>query len=49
MSCDTQSNEIKKFAFLGSVLQSNSHFDVILTDVFEVYQDQMSGKTYMQG
>lgn len=32
-----QSTEIKKFAFLSSVLQFNSHFDVILTDVFETY------------
>lgn len=48
MNCDSQL-KIKKFAFLSSVLQFNSHFDVILTDVFEMYQDQMSGKTEMQG
>lgn len=37
MKSDTWSTEIKKFAFLGSLLQSNSHFDVILADVFEMY------------
>lgn len=32
-----QSTEIKKSAFLSSVLQFNSHFDVILIYVFEMY------------
>lgn len=36
MKCDSQL-KLKKFGFLGSVLQSSSHFDVILTDVFEMY------------